>query len=52
MNDDLVPQARGIEKLSKPRRFATADVADKLGAKIRKCHVDKVPISSSSARKK
>ena len=45
MNDDLVPQARGIEKLFKAAKIrVTVDaVADKLGAKIRKCHVDKVP---------
>ncbi|MGB1127531.1 MAG: threonine--tRNA ligase [Opitutales bacterium] len=45
MNDDLVPQAREIEKLFKAAKIRiTVDaVADKLGAKIRKCHVDKVP---------
>ena len=45
MNDDLVPQAREIEKLLKAAKIrVTVDaVADKLGAKIRKCHVDKVP---------
>ena len=45
MNDDLVPQAREIEKLFKAAKIrVTVDaVADKLGAKIRKCHVDKVP---------
>jgi len=45
MNDDLVPQAREIEKLFKAAKIrVTVDaIADKLGAKIRKCHVDKVP---------
>ena len=45
MNDELVPQAREIEKLFKAAkiRVTVDDVADKLGAKIRKCHVDKVP---------
>ncbi|MGB0370439.1 MAG: threonine--tRNA ligase [Opitutales bacterium] len=45
MNDDLVPQAREIEKLLKAAKIrVTVDaIADKLGAKIRKCHVDKVP---------
>ncbi|WP_269525759.1 threonine--tRNA ligase [Coraliomargarita parva] len=45
MNDDLVPQAREIEALLKAAKIrVTVDaVADKLGAKIRKCHVDKVP---------
>ena len=45
MNDDLLPQAREIEKLFKAAKIrVTVDaVADKLGAKIRKCHVDKVP---------
>lgn len=45
MNDDLVHQAREIEKLLKAAKIrVTVDaVADKLGAKIRKCHVDKVP---------
>ena len=45
MNDDLVPQAREIEKLLKAAkvRVTVDDIADKLGAKIRKCHVDKVP---------
>jgi threonyl-tRNA synthetase len=45
MNDELVPQAREIEKLYKAAkiRVAVDAVADKLGAKIRKCHVDKVP---------
>ena len=45
MNDDLVPQAREIEKLLKTAKIrVTVDaIADKLGAKIRKCHVDKVP---------
>jgi threonyl-tRNA synthetase len=45
MNDDLVPQAREIEKLFKAAkiRVTVDEVADKLGAKIRKCHIDKVP---------
>jgi threonyl-tRNA synthetase len=45
MNDELVPQAREIEKLLKAAkvRVTVDDIADKLGAKIRKCHVDKVP---------
>jgi len=45
MNDDLVPQAREVEKLLKAAkiRVTVDDIADKLGAKIRKCHVDKVP---------
>lgn len=45
MNDELVPQAREIEKLLKAAkvRVTVDDVADKLGAKIRKCHIDKVP---------
>lgn len=45
MNDDLVPQAREIEKLLKAAKIrVTVDaVADKLGAKIRKTHLDKVP---------
>jgi threonyl-tRNA synthetase len=45
MNDDLVPQAREIETLLKAAKIrVTVDaVADKLGAKIRKCHLDKVP---------
>ena len=45
MNDDLVPQAREIEKLLKTAKIrVTVDaIADKLGAKIRKCHIDKVP---------
>ena len=45
MNDDLVPQAREIEKLLKAAkvRVTVDDIADKLGAKIRKCHLDKVP---------
>ncbi|NBB80341.1 MAG: threonine--tRNA ligase [Verrucomicrobia bacterium] len=45
MNDDLVPQAREIEKHLKAARIrVTVDaVADKLGAKIRKTHLDKVP---------
>ena len=45
MNDDLNPQAREIETLLKAAKIrVTVDaVADKLGAKIRKCHIDKVP---------
>lgn len=45
MNDELVPQAREVEKLLKAAkiRVSVDAVADKLGAKIRKCHVDKVP---------
>jgi threonyl-tRNA synthetase len=45
MNDDLVPQAREIEKLLKTAKIrVTVDaIADKLGAKIRKVHMDKVP---------
>jgi threonyl-tRNA synthetase len=45
MNDNLVPQAREIETLLKAAKIrVTVDaVADKLGAKIRKCHLDKVP---------
>ena len=45
MNDELVPQAREIQKLLKAAkiRVTVDDIADKLGAKIRKCHVDKVP---------
>ncbi len=45
MNDDLVPQAREIEKLLKAAKIrVTVDaIADKLGAKIRKVHMDKVP---------
>lgn len=45
MNDELVPPAREIEKLLKAAkiRVTVDEVADKLGAKIRKCHVDKVP---------
>lgn len=45
MNDELVPQARAVEKLLKAAKIrVTVDaIADKLGAKIRKCHVDKVP---------
>ena len=46
MNDELVPQAREIERLLKAAkiRVTVDDIADKLGAKIRKCHVDKIPI--------
>lgn len=45
MNDELVPKAREIEKLLKAAkiRVTVDDIADKLGAKIRKCHVDKIP---------
>jgi threonyl-tRNA synthetase len=45
MNDDLVPQAREIEALLKAAKVrVTVDaIADKLGAKIRKAHIDKVP---------
>lgn len=45
MNDELVPQARAIEKLLKAAKVrVTVDaVADKLGAKIRKTHLDRVP---------
>ena len=45
MNDELVPQAREIERLLKAAkiRVTVDDIADKLGAKIRKCHVDKIP---------
>ena len=45
MNDELVPQAREIERLLKAAkiRVTVDEIADKLGAKIRKCHVDKVP---------
>ncbi|MFW5874335.1 MAG: threonine--tRNA ligase [Verrucomicrobiota bacterium] len=45
MNDDLVPRAREIESTLKAAKIrVTVDaVADKLGAKIRRCHMDKVP---------
>lgn len=45
MNDDLVPQAREVEALLKAAKIrVTVDaVADKLGAKIRKTHLDRVP---------
>lgn len=45
MNDDLVPRAREIENLLKAAkiRVSVDSIADKLGAKIRKCHIDKVP---------
>ncbi len=45
MNDDLVPQALEIQKLLKAAKIrVTVDaIADKLGAKIRKVHLDKVP---------
>lgn len=53
MNDLLVPKAREIEKLYKAAkiRVSVDAVADKLGAKIRKCHVDKVPIFLVLGRK-
>jgi len=45
MNDDLVPQAREIENTLKAAKVrVTVDaVADKLGAKIRRAEVEKVP---------
>lgn len=45
MNDDLVPNAREIEAMLKAAKIrVTVDpVADKLGAKIRRAEVDKVP---------
>ena len=45
MNDDLVPRAREIETLLKAAKVrVTVDaVADKLGAKIRKAEIEKVP---------
>ena len=45
MNDDLVPRAREIETLLKAAKIrVTVDaVADKLGAKIRKAEIEKVP---------
>ncbi len=45
MNDDLVPKAREVEALlSAAKVRATVDpAADKLGAKIRRAEVDKVP---------
>ena len=45
MNDDLVPQAREIEALLKVAkvRVAVDPIADKLGAKIRRAEIDKVP---------
>jgi len=45
MNDDLVPRAREIEDTLKAARVrVTVDaVADKLGAKIRRAEVEKVP---------
>ncbi len=45
MNDDLVPQALEIQKLLKAAkiRVSVDTIADKLGAKIRKVHLDKVP---------
>jgi len=45
MNDDLVPRAREVETLLKAAKIRTSvdAVADKLGAKIRKCHLEKVP---------
>ncbi len=45
MNDDLVPRAKEVEKLLKAAKVrATVDpIADKLGAKIRRAELDKVP---------
>jgi len=45
MNDELVPQAREIERLLKAAKIrVTVDpIADKLGAKIRRAELDKVP---------
>lgn len=45
MNDELVPKAREIEKILKVAKIrATVDpIADKLGAKIRRAELDKVP---------
>ncbi|MGB0183790.1 MAG: threonine--tRNA ligase [Opitutales bacterium] len=45
MNDDLVPRAREIETLLKAAKVrVTVDaVADKLGAKIRRAEIEKVP---------
>ena len=45
MNDDLVPKAQEIEKLLKAVKIrVTVDpIADKLGAKIRRAELDKVP---------
>lgn len=45
MNDDLVPGAKEIEKLLKAAKVrVTVDpIADKLGAKIRRAELDKVP---------
>ena len=53
MNDELVAKAREIEKQLKAAKIrVTVDcVADKLGAKIRKCHIDKVPILVLDAKK-
>ena len=54
MNDELVPKAREIQKLLKAAkiRVTVDDIADKLGAKIRKCHVDKVPTFLVLGRKR
>lgn len=45
MNDDLVPGAQEIEKLLKAAkvRVTIDSIADKLGAKIRRAELDKVP---------
>jgi len=45
MNDELVPQAREIEKTLKAAgvRVTVDAVADKLGAKIRRAEVEKIP---------
>ena len=45
MNDDLVPRAREVEKQLKAAkiRVAVDPIADKLGAKIRRAELDKVP---------
>jgi threonyl-tRNA synthetase len=45
MNDDLVPQAREIEALLKAAkiRVSVDPIADKLGAKIRRAEIDKIP---------
>ena len=45
MNDELVPRAKEIEQLLKRAkiRVAVDPIADKLGAKIRRAELDKVP---------
>ena len=45
MNDELVPKAQEVEKLLKSAkvRVAIDPIADKLGAKIRRAELDKVP---------